>query len=44
MKVGRLTELTFLTYIHSQIGALNMGIACRMTNISALSMFQVDLP
>jgi hypothetical protein len=27
MKIGRWTGLTFLTYIHSQIGALNAGLA-----------------
>lgn len=31
MKIGRWTGLTFLTYIHSQIGALNVGLATRMT-------------
>jgi hypothetical protein len=31
MKMGRWTGLTFLTYIHSQIGALNAGLARRMT-------------
>jgi hypothetical protein len=31
MKIGRWTGLTFLTYIHSQIGALNTGLAHRMT-------------
>lgn len=30
MKIGRWTGLTFLTYIHSQIGALNVGLANRM--------------
>ena len=30
MKIGRWTGLTFLTYIHSQIGALNTGLASRM--------------
>jgi len=30
MKIGRWTGLTFLTYIHAQIGALNAGIAQRM--------------
>jgi integrase len=30
MKIGRWTGLTFLTYIHSQIGALNTGLAQRM--------------
>ena len=30
MKLGRWTGLTFLTYIHSQIGALNTGLATRM--------------
>jgi hypothetical protein len=32
MKLGRWTGLTFLTYIHSQIGALNTGLAQRMTH------------
>jgi hypothetical protein len=31
MKTVRWTGLTFLTYIHSQIGALNAGLARRMT-------------
>jgi hypothetical protein len=31
MKIGRWTGLTFLTYIHSQIGALNASLARRMT-------------
>jgi hypothetical protein len=31
MKIGRWTGLTFLTYIHSQIGAFNTGLARRMT-------------
>jgi hypothetical protein len=30
MKLGRWTGLTFLTYIHAQIGALNTGLATRM--------------
>jgi hypothetical protein len=30
MKIGRWTGLTFLTYIHSQIGALNTGLATKM--------------
>jgi hypothetical protein len=30
MKIGRWTGLTFLTYIHAQIGALNTGLAQRM--------------
>jgi hypothetical protein len=30
MKLGRWTGLTFLTYIHAQIGALNVGLAQRM--------------
>jgi hypothetical protein len=30
MKIGRWTGLTFLTYIHLQIGALNTGLAQRM--------------
>jgi hypothetical protein len=30
MKIGRWTGLTFLTYIHAQIGALNTGLAHRM--------------
>jgi hypothetical protein len=30
MKIGRWSGLTFLTYIHSQIGALNVGLAARM--------------
>lgn len=31
MKIGRWTGLTFLTYIHAQIGALNAGLAQKMT-------------
>jgi integrase len=31
MKIGRWTSTTFLTYIHSQIAALNHGIAARMS-------------
>jgi hypothetical protein len=30
MKIGRWSGLTFLTYIHAQIGALNVGLAQRM--------------
>jgi hypothetical protein len=30
MKIGRWTGLTFLTYIHAQIDALNTGLAQRM--------------
>jgi hypothetical protein len=30
MKIGRWTGLTFLTYIHAQISALNTGLAQRM--------------
>jgi hypothetical protein len=30
MKFGRWIGLTFLTYIHSQIGALNTGLATKM--------------
>ncbi len=30
MKIVRWTGLTFLTYIHSQIGALNAGLARKM--------------
>jgi hypothetical protein len=30
MKIGRWTGLTFLTYIHAQIGALNTGLAAKM--------------
>jgi hypothetical protein len=29
MKIGRWTGLTFLTYIHAQIGALNAGLSQR---------------
>jgi hypothetical protein len=32
MKIGRWTGLTFLTYIHSQIGALNTGLATKMAS------------
>eukprot|EP00978_Attheya_sp_CCMP212_P041868 scaffold245673_cov54-Attheya_sp.AAC.1 len=31
MKIGRWTSTTFLTYIHSQIAALNHGIAINMS-------------
>jgi hypothetical protein len=30
MRIGRWRGLTFMTYIHSQIGALNVGLATRM--------------
>jgi hypothetical protein len=30
MKIGRSMGLTFLTYIHSQISALNTGLATKM--------------
>jgi hypothetical protein len=30
MKIGRCTGLTFLTYIHAQIGALNAGLSKQM--------------
>jgi hypothetical protein len=30
MKIGHWTGLTFLTYIHAQIGALNTGLTQRM--------------
>ena len=31
MRVGRWTSLTYLTYIHTQIGALTAGLAGKMT-------------
>ena len=31
MRIGRWTSLTYLTYIHSQIGALAEGVACKMS-------------
>ena len=31
MRVGRWTSLTYLTYIHTQIGALTAGLAAKMT-------------
>jgi hypothetical protein len=31
MKIGRWRSLTFLTYIHSQIAALNAGMSQRMS-------------
>jgi hypothetical protein len=31
MRIGRWTSLTYLTYIHSQIGALLAGVAWRMS-------------
>jgi len=33
MWVGRWTSLTYLTYIHSQIGALTAGVAWRMSTV-----------
>jgi hypothetical protein len=42
MKIGRWTGTTFLTYIHSQIGAINAGLATKMavhihfTNVGAI--------
>jgi hypothetical protein len=32
MKIGRWTGLTFLTYIHAQIGALNTGLVAKMAS------------
>ena len=31
MRIGRWTSLTYLTYIHSQIGALSEGVAWKMS-------------
>ena len=31
MKIGRWSSDTFLTYIHSQIAALTMGVTAKMT-------------
>ena len=31
MRIGRWTSLTYLTYIHSQIGALSAGVAWKMS-------------
>jgi hypothetical protein len=31
MRVGRWTSLTYLTYIHTQIGALTAGLAWKMS-------------
>jgi hypothetical protein len=31
MRIGRWTSLTYLTYIHSQIGALAKGVAWKMS-------------
>jgi hypothetical protein len=31
MRVGRWTSLTYMTYIHAQIGALAKGLAWRMS-------------
>jgi hypothetical protein len=31
MRIGRWTSLTYLTYIHSQIGVLAKGVACKMS-------------
>ncbi len=33
MRVGRWTLLTYLTYIHTQIGALTAGVAWRMSTV-----------
>jgi hypothetical protein len=30
MRIGRWTSLTYLTYVHSQIGALSAGVAWKM--------------
>ena len=32
MRVGRWTSLTYLTYIHTQIGALTAGLAWKMSS------------
>ena len=31
MRIGRWTSLTYLTYIHSQIGALSEGVSWKMS-------------
>ncbi len=31
MRIGQWTSLTYLTYIHSQIGALSAGVAWKMS-------------
>ena len=31
MRIGRWTSLTYLTYIHTQIGALSAGVAWKMS-------------
>ncbi len=31
MRIGRWTSLTYLTYIHTQIGALLAGVAWKMS-------------
>ncbi len=31
MRIGRWTSLTYLTYIHSQIGVLLVGVAWKMS-------------
>ena len=31
MRISRWTSLTYLTYIHSQIGALSAGVAWKMS-------------
>ncbi len=36
MRVGRWTPLTYLTYIHTQIGALTAGVAWRMSTAFTL--------
>jgi hypothetical protein len=33
MRVGRWTSLTYLTYIHTQIGALTAGVAWKMSTV-----------
>ncbi len=33
MRVGRWTSLTYLTYIHTQIGALTAGAAWKMSTV-----------
>jgi hypothetical protein len=33
MRVSRWTSLTYLTYIHTQIGALTSGVALKMSTV-----------
>jgi hypothetical protein len=39
MRVGRWSSLTYLTYIHSQIGALTAGVAWKMSTAFTFQMW-----